>query len=502
VLPKAELERYCELIAAIKMRTSNRKGRHLSTAESIRLLEDYGLATPEGFVQVAKGILTKPTANRYLKRWGYDHVRLTREPPAVRFQARYSNDLWQFDLSPSDLKHVKAPRWVNDSKGEPTLMLYSVVDDRSGVAYQEYHCTYGEDVEAALRFLFNAMAPKGDECSLFQGRPVCLLADPGPVARSHAFPQVMRYLGIEVHLHPPSGKYGRRTAARVKGKVERPFRTVKELHETLYHFHEPENEIEANAWLLNFLLRYNDKPRVNLGTLMLALFSDLSTEKDAKLPTQPERRERVLVELVRKRDKPIVLFIDDAHDLHNQTLLGLKRLIELIRRCGGRLSVVLAGHPKLKNDLRRPALEEIGSRASVFELEGIKGHQRRYLAWLLEQCTRPKVKPNELLTEQALERLAECLITPLQIEHYLILALEQAYRFGEKPVTPEIVEVVMAPDMEALEPTLARQGYNAKALAELLNVRHAEIRAFLHSQLPPGRAEELKQQLLGSGIPL
>ena len=36
-------------------------------------------------------------------------------------------------------------------------MLYSVVDDRSGVAYQEYHGVYGEDVEAALRFLFNAM---------------------------------------------------------------------------------------------------------------------------------------------------------------------------------------------------------------------------------------------------------------------------------------------------------------------------------------------------------
>jgi hypothetical protein len=82
--------------------------------------------------------------------------------------------------------------------------------------------------------------------------------------------------------------------------------------------------------------------------------ADLSTEKDAKLPTQPERRERALVELIRKRDKPIVLFIDDAHDLHNQTLLGLKRLIELVRRRGGRLSVVLAGHPKLKNDLRRP----------------------------------------------------------------------------------------------------------------------------------------------------
>jgi hypothetical protein len=90
----------------------------------------------------------------------------------------------------------------------------------------------------------------------------------------------------------------------------------------------------------------------------------------------------------------------------------------------------------------------------------------------------------------------------LQIEHYLTLALEQAYRFGEKPVTPEIIATVMAPDIEALEPTLARQGYNVKTLAELLNIRPAEIRAFLQSRLPPGRAEELKQQLLGTGIPL
>jgi hypothetical protein len=43
----------------------------------------------------------------------------------------------------------------------------------------------------------------------------------------------------------------------LKGKVERPFRTVKEMHETLYHFHEPKDEDEANAWLTNFLLRYN-----------------------------------------------------------------------------------------------------------------------------------------------------------------------------------------------------------------------------------------------------
>ena len=32
------------------------------------------------------------------------------------------------------------------------------------------------------------------------------------------------------------------------------------------------------------------------------------------------------------------------------------------------LSIVLARHRKLKNDLRRPSIEEIGSRATIFEL--------------------------------------------------------------------------------------------------------------------------------------
>jgi hypothetical protein len=178
----------------------------------------------------------------------------------VRFQAQYSNELWQFDISPSDLKQLKVPPWVDPTKGSPTLMLYSVVDDRSGVAYQEYHCAYGEDVETALKFLFSAMAPKADARFPFCGRPHALYLDNGPVARSQVLHQVMDYLDIEVRTHLPRGHDGRRTTARAKGKVERPFRTVKEMQETLYHFHEPQTEDEANAWLFNFLLRYNDMP--------------------------------------------------------------------------------------------------------------------------------------------------------------------------------------------------------------------------------------------------
>jgi hypothetical protein len=35
---------------------------------------------------------------------------------------------------------------------------------------------------------------------------------------------------------------------------------VKEVHETLYHFHTPENEAEANLWLHRYLASYNAQP--------------------------------------------------------------------------------------------------------------------------------------------------------------------------------------------------------------------------------------------------
>ena len=257
VLPKAELERYCELVAALKLRTTNKKGRHLSTARAIELLEDYGVETTMGLVRVPEGVLRKATVNAYLSRLGLDQARLTRQPPAVRFQAEHSNDCWQFDLSPSDLKHVEAPLWFEAGRGEPTLMLFSVVDDRSGAAYQEYRCVYGEDAESALRFPFNAMAPKPDSEFLLQGRPLSIYMDSGPIGKSRVFQNMMGSLGIEVLNHVPAGKDGRRVTARAKGKVERPFRTVKDAHETLYHFHKPRNEAEANLWLQRYLLNYN-----------------------------------------------------------------------------------------------------------------------------------------------------------------------------------------------------------------------------------------------------
>src|SRR3546814_2891431 len=80
----------------------------------------------------------------------------------------------------------------------------------------------------------------------------------GPVSRSRVFQSVMGSLGVRVLTHLPPKADDRHTAARAKGKVERPFRTVKEVHETLYHFHKPKDEAEANLWMRRALVTYNN----------------------------------------------------------------------------------------------------------------------------------------------------------------------------------------------------------------------------------------------------
>ena len=110
-----------------------------------------------------------------------------------------------------------------------------------------------------------------------------------------------------------------------------------------------------------------DKPRVTLPNLIMALFFDESADPNLKAPIQPEPRKRLLQELVRKARKSVVLFIDEAPDIHGHTLNGLKRLMEFITADGGKLSVVLVAHPRLQNDLRRATMEEIGDRTSKFD---------------------------------------------------------------------------------------------------------------------------------------
>ena len=243
-----------------------------------------------------------------------------------------------------------------------------------------------------------------------------------------------------------------------------------------------------------------DKKRVNVNTLYTALFSDLVTEKDFKIPTQPEKRERKLQELIKKINKPIAMFIDEAHELHWRTLVGLKHLVETVEDGGGTLAIAIVGHPKLANELRKPALEEVGARTKLFSLDSLGAHKHPYIEWILDNCSKTKIKPHDIFTKEAITLFAERLITPLQITHYLSQALEKGFQIGAKPIDADIAQEVLSPDLNAIEPKLARHGYNMPVLCEFLNARRGEVKAYFLGQLAAGRAEEFNKEILKIGI--
>ena len=82
-VPVAEMERYAEIIAALKVRTTNKKGRKVSTARAIQLLEEHGVEVLEPkyeLVKAPKGLLKRPTMDRFMRNAGYDHRRIIQDP--------------------------------------------------------------------------------------------------------------------------------------------------------------------------------------------------------------------------------------------------------------------------------------------------------------------------------------------------------------------------------------------------------------------------------------
>lgn len=69
----------------------------------------------------------------------------------------------------------------------------------------------------------------------------------------------------------------------------------------------------------------------------------------------------------------MALVVDEVLDLNGHAWTGLKCLMELVEDGDGRLSEKVAGHPKLRNDWRRPIREDIVYCTDMFSLNSISG---------------------------------------------------------------------------------------------------------------------------------
>ncbi|MBL4654128.1 MAG: transposase family protein, partial [Flavobacteriales bacterium] len=267
-IPKKELIKYCKIISALKLKTSNQKDNHLSTQECISILEKVGIHLNDEFIKVPLGLLKRSTVDRHLLNLDLDyHTVKNIEPIVTRFEAQHSNECWQFDFTPSNLKKLEG--------ADKNLYMANIVDDKSGIIFSKYIETHGEDAMTALHFLFEVMCNKNDsKNNQLQGIPKYIYTDNGAFARSKIFRRVLQSLGITLLTHMPKNSDGRRTTARSKGKVEIYNRTVKNNFESKCFLHFPESLDEANEWLLNYVNHYNKKNHRRMKSSKIKVWRD------------------------------------------------------------------------------------------------------------------------------------------------------------------------------------------------------------------------------------
>lgn len=217
-----------------------------------------------------------------------------------------------------------------------------------------------------------------------------------------------------------------------------------------------------------------EKERVNLTSIINALFIDLSEKPDK----ERESRDRKLLQLIDKHNqfgRKIVFFMDDAHNLHPKTLSGLKILVEK------GLCVVLIGHPRLGFILSRGQMEEIGLRCDKLQMQGLAGEVDKYLEWLIEQAG----GQISIFSEEARDEIAQICRTPLQVRRIAWEAIKQAYEEGEKQISKETISNVIAPDFKDLRTELKRLGYTVRDIAYDYGYNAKQINYFLDGKLPP-----------------
>jgi putative transposase len=149
--------------------------------------------------------ISYPTLCRFLKQHGLTERQLQTPPPRKKFEAEFSNQIWQSDM-------LFGPHLAYPAGGKWRTHLYAILDDASRIIpHTQFY--FEEGLESMLDCLRQGVAARG--------LPTTLYVDNGDAYRSHQLARIAASLGILITHTPPYQPQGR-------GKIERFFRTVRE----------------------------------------------------------------------------------------------------------------------------------------------------------------------------------------------------------------------------------------------------------------------------------
>lgn len=170
----------------------------------------------------------------------------------------------------------------------------------------------------------------------------------------------------------------------------------------------------------------------------------------------PEMRGRMLHQMLiasSRGGSRHVLVIEEAHDLHVQTIKSLKRFWELKDGMRRLLSIILIAQPELKDKLSNTQAEvrEVVQRCDIIDLPPIKDPEA-YLSFRFKVAG---ANIENIFDREALTLLREQLLVasslnsngvylgyPLAIENLARAAMTKAYEIGESIVTGDVMRLV------------------------------------------------------------
>lgn len=178
----------------------------------------------------------------------------------------------------------------------------------------------------------------------------------------------------------------------------------------------------------------------------------------ASIPRSQEVRDRRLHKLLKDSNGAgmrHVLIIEEAHDLHPQTLKALKRFWELKDGLKRLLSIILVGQPELMDKLgsNQADVREVVQRCVPVKLEPVKNPAD----FLAHRFNRAGADLAAIFEPDALEALRDRLIVardmsgkgvykgyPLAISNLASAAMNLAAGLGERTVTADVVRQIRA----------------------------------------------------------
>ena len=180
-----------------------------------------------------------------------------------------------------------------------------------------------------------------------------------------------------------------------------------------------------------------ERKRLTAGGICDAIIMDLSSEKP-RLGLEKKARQvgRILKE-VYQQNKKVVLVIDEAHMLHQNTLRALKRFYEYELGFLRLLGIILIGQVELKVHLGDYSMREVSNRCRLMELKKLtSGEVKGYLEHKFRRIRR---KVEQVFSKDGLEAIASKAPYPLAVNNLAAKAMNEACELGEDLVTKAIV---------------------------------------------------------------